>query len=265
MQFDLNCDLGEDEPYPHTRALMQWVTSVNVACGGHAGSVRTIHACARLAKKFGVNFGAHPGLWSRSDMGRGAAQITPDELTLLLHHQVSAVEVIGAYEGIPLHHVKLHGALYHAVEADLHLAREYVRYVGVYWRSLKIYARSGGQVAYFARRLGVPCLAEGFADRAYQPDGRLVPRDQPGAMVNDVEEVAARVYDLMGGRGLTAVDGQRLPLQIDTLCVHADTPDAVRIARTIWRQLQGKPLYDRYLPLYLRTKSDFERKYAHDE
>lgn len=238
VKLDLNCDLGEGEPISRTRALMRWITSANVACGGHAGDLRSMQTCVRLAKQHDVKLGAHPGAWSRADKGRGVVRITPDDLTLLLVHQVSALERVAAREGMRLHHVKLHGALYHAVEADPKLARAYLRCVSDYWPGVKIYALAGGRVVREAERMELPCLAEAFADRAYQRDGRLVPRSQRGAVINDVATIEARVRDLLAGRGLTTIDGRRIQPRIDTLCVHSDSPNALRIARTIGRMLR---------------------------
>lgn len=233
MQLDLNCDLGEGEPLVRTRALMRWITSANVACGGHAGDVRSMRACVRLAKQSGVKLGAHPGPWSRADRGRGPVRITADELELLLLHQVGALEKIAAGERVRLHHIKLHGGLYHAVEADAGLARGYVRCVAEHWPQVKIYALAGGRVVREAARAGVSCLAEGFADRAYQADGRLVPRTEPGAVSSNVAESVLRVGDLLAGRGLIARDGRRLALRIETVCVHSDSPHALRLVRAL--------------------------------
>src|ERR1700720_1779755 len=127
MKLDLNCDLGESEPQTRTRALMRLVTSANVACGGHAGNLKTMGACVRLAKDHGVRLGAHPGWWGRGDFGRSPISVSADELELLLIKQVGALEKIGDQAHVRLHPVKLHGALYHATEASQALARHYAR------------------------------------------------------------------------------------------------------------------------------------------
>ena len=235
MKLDLNCDLGEGEPLVRTRALMRWITSANIACGGHAGDAQSMRACVRLAKQLGVNVGAHPGPWSRADMGRSNVQITPAELDLLLLQQVSALESIARSEGVRLHHIKLHGALYHAVEADGSLARAYLRCVAQHWPKAKIFALAGGRVIREAKRLGVRCLAEGFADRAYQSTGQLVPRSEPGAVLQDLVQIVTRARDLRAGRGFSAAGGGRLPLRMETLCVHSDSPNALRMIRALAR------------------------------
>jgi UPF0271 protein len=235
---DLNCDLGEGEPPARTRSLMRWITSANVACGGHAGNVRSMRYCVRLAREFGVKLGAHPGIGTNLDFGRSAAPPTPAELELLLLHQVSALETIAAAEDVSLHHIKLHGALYHAVEADARLARVYLRCVQSHWPKVKVYSLADGRVRREARRTGVNCRAEGFADRAYLPDGQLVPRSEPGAVIADVTNAVHRVRSLLAGNGITAVNGRSIPFQCDTICVHADTPNAPEMARALARLLR---------------------------
>lgn len=234
----LNCDLGEGESLARTRALMRWIDYANVACGGHAGDVQSMRACVRLTRQFGVRLGAHPGPWSRGDRGRGASAISAEALELLLLQQVGALASLASAGGVRLHHIKLHGALYHAVEEDRALARAYLRTVRTHWPQAVVCGRAGGGVTREARRAGVRCLAEGFADRAYQPDGRLVPRSEPGAVLRPSSAVLLRVRQYLAGRGIAATNGQRLFLAFDTLCVHADSPDAGRLVREIARMLR---------------------------
>jgi len=239
--LDLNCDLGEGEPPARTRALMRWITSANVACGGHAGDASSMRICTRLAKTLKVRLGAHPGSWNRSDQGRGAVQPTPGALDLLLLQQVSALEKVAVSEGGRLHHIKLHGALYHAVEADERLAKAYVRCVAHYWPTLRIYAFAGGRVLREATRQGVTCLAEGFADRAYQADGQLVPRTAREALLEDPSAAVDRLRDLLADRGITATDGTRLPLRIETLCVHGDSGNSLGLLRALSPFVRRQP------------------------
>lgn len=238
MKLDLNCDLGEGEPLARTRALMRWITSANIACGGHAGDARSMSACVRLAKQFEVNLGAHPGPWSRADLGRGSIHITPDEFELLLLQQVGALDKIASSEGVRLHHIKLHGALYHAAEQDVKLARRYAQTVARHWPKALIYGFTRGHVLPAAGAAGLRGMAEGFADRAYEISGQLVPRNEPGAVLSDVAQIVARVRDLLAGRGFLAINRHRLPLRIDTVCVHADSPNALQLVRALARLLR---------------------------
>ncbi|HAB17090.1 MAG TPA: 5-oxoprolinase subunit PxpA [Verrucomicrobiota bacterium] len=230
MKLDLNCDLGEGEPPSRTRALMQYVTSVNVACGVHAGAVTSMSRCVDMAGEFGVRIGAHPGLGG--DFGRGKSNCTPAELELLLLHQVGALYRIAEARSARLHHVKLHGALYHAVERDPALARTYVKVLVRWFPRLCIYTLAGGRVVSLARNRGVSVWEEAFADRAYQDDGTLVPRTDPGAVLTDCFAVRERLLRLRSGKGILSISGRVLALKPRTVCVHGDTPKAVKLART---------------------------------
>jgi len=233
MKLDLNCDLGEGEPSARTQALMRWITSANIACGGHAGDVESMHRCVRWAIRHRVRIGAHPGAAGSSGRGRGQVTLRAAELEPLLIAQLGALGQIARNHNAALHHVKLHGGLYHASESSLVLARAYVRIVRQHWPGLVIYALAHGSVARAARDAGVPCWAEGFADRGYRHDATLVPRGQPGALLKDPRRVVARVRRWIQDGRVDAADGRPLRLPIETLCVHADTPHAVAMVRAL--------------------------------
>jgi UPF0271 protein len=237
MKLDLNCDLGEGEPLSRTRALMRCITSANVACGGHAGNLETMAACARLAQQFGVRLGAHPGPWGRGDMGRGPVALSADEFELLLLQQVGALERVARRHGAPLHHIKLHGALYHASETSPELARRYLRTTERWWPRAILYVRAGGRVARLGHQRGARIWEEAFADRAYANDGTLVPRGEAGALFTDARGVADRVRRLIERGELEAISGDHLRLRAQTICVHADTPHAAQLARAVARVL----------------------------
>ena len=240
MKLDLNCDLGEGEPLGRTRALMRRVTSANVACGGHGGDLKSMEICVRLARHHGVRLGAHPGPWSRSDFGRGPARFAPDEIELLLLQQVGALECVAQANGLRLHHIKLHGALYHASEENEALARRYVTAVRRFWPHAKIYARAGGRVARVARRAGLVLWEEAFADRAYRDDGTLVPRTEPNAVLTEAGLVVERVRRLLDEGEVIAASGKHIVLRPQTLCIHSDTPHAAQLARAVAKALGAK-------------------------
>jgi UPF0271 protein len=231
MKLDLNCDLGEGEPRALTRALMRCVTSANVACGGHAGDVETMACCVGLAKQFGVRLGAHPGPWSRGDFGRGPLKLAADDFELLLVHQVGALERLARTKRVRLHHIKLHGALYHASESDEPIARAYVAAVRAWWPRCIVFARAGGTVARLARRAGVRVWEEAYLDRGYREDGTLVPRDAPGAILDDKRSMKQRLEQLTADGLIDTISGRPLKLQPMTVCLHSDTPKAVQFAR----------------------------------
>jgi UPF0271 protein len=233
VKLDLNCDLGEGEPRARTRALMRRVTSANVACGGHAGDLQTMELCVRFARQYGVWLGAHPGPWSRGDFGRGSLQVAPGQLELLLLQQVGALDCVARANGVRLHHIKLHGALYHASEENEALAKRYVAMVKRFWPRAKIYARAGGRVARVARHAGLGVWEEAFGDRGYRDDGTLVPRTAPNALLTQTDRVLERVRRLLDEGEIIAASGKRIALRPQTLCIHSDTPHAARLAQAV--------------------------------
>ncbi len=239
MTLDLNCDLGEGEPVMRTRAIMRCVTSANVACGGHAGDAQTMLRCVRLAAEHQVRLGAHPGTWSRQDFGRAATAMSADELELLLLQQVGALECVARTEGMRLHHIKLHGALYHATEQDVRLARGYLDIVARHWPAAIVYARAGGRVAAQADRAGVRVWAEAFLDRRYRSDGSLVPRSETNAMVTGLPALLKQADGLIERGEVVTDTGECIRLRPRTLCLHGDAPHAARLAEVVARTLRG--------------------------
>ncbi len=211
----INADLGEHEPPERTRALMERIDFANIACGDHAGTVETMRHAIRLAMANDVKIGAHPGL--AADFGRGAAEISAEELRQFLLGHLEVFASLCQAERTEFHHVKLHGALYHAVERSSELAAIYVRTVREHFAGVGIIAFASGQVLGAATSRGVPIFAEVFAERGYRADGALISRGEPGDLIADPAEVAARIPSLHG----------------DTICVHADTPNAVRIVEAV--------------------------------
>jgi 5-oxoprolinase (ATP-hydrolysing) subunit A len=233
MQFDLNCDLGEGEPPAHTRLLMTHVTSANIACGGHAGDMASMRRCVRLAKTHRTLVGAHPGLCDRENFGRSDRRINANQFELLLLQQVGALERIAATERMKLHHIKLHGTLYHATEHDPKLARAYLNIVRCWWPNVIVYAFASGTVARRARRVGVKVWEEAFLDRNYREDGSLVPRNERDALLTDLGEIRKRIGLLASKQTVVTTSGASLSIRAQTLCVHSDTPGVARIVRKL--------------------------------
>lgn len=233
MNLDLNCDLGEQESPARTRALMRLVDSANVACGGHAGDLASMARCARLAREFGVRLGAHPGPPDRAGFGRTDCTPTASELALWIVQQTGALATVAGRHGLSLHHIKLHGALYHASEADPKLARAYVDTVRQHFPGLKIYSRAGGRVARLARRAGLEVWEELFADRTYRDNGELVPRGEPGAVLDSARAVAERLSHWLAGGCMRTAGGSEIRLSGQTLCIHGDGERSVSLARAV--------------------------------
>ena len=233
--WDLNCDLGEGEPWTRTRALLRQVTSANVACGGHAGDALTMERVVVEAKALGVRLGAHPGV--AGAFGRGEVTLSPQQLQTLVLQQVGALDLLARRQGSRLHHIKLHGALYHAVENDNALGRAYVETVARWFPQVTIYSRAGGLVLTLAHKAGITAWAEGFIDRAYRADGQLVPRNQDGALLTRTRDITERLREWRQTGGWKSLDGTWVAVPAQTLCLHGDTPGAVALARAVRRAI----------------------------
>ena len=223
----LNCDLGENESAEQTERLMALVGAANVCCGVHAGSLEKTRATLECAKRYGVMVGAHPGLAVAG--GRGSALPSADELDTLLQEQFGSFLRIAGEVDVPVSYVKLHGSLYHAVEHDDALAAVYLRRIIASDTSLGIFSLAGGRLAQLARAAGISVWEEAFADRGYRQNGQLVPRDQPGALIDDISMAVARMQQWQRTGEMPTVDGGSIAFCAETLCVHSDSPDALEL------------------------------------
>ena len=237
MRIDLNADLGE-LGIDHDTPLLASITSASLAAGFHAGDPSSLRALIRLTKDSGVAIGAHPSFNDRAGFGRRDMTVTSSEAEDLVVYQIAAVAGVAAVEGVRLQHVKPHGALYNAAATDFTLAAAIVRGVAAVDPSLMLFAPSGSELLRAGRAAGLRVAAEGFADRAYQADGRLAPRDRPGAVVDEVDLVAARALQMVTDRSVVALDGTTIRIEVDTICLHGDTPGAAALARAVRSRLE---------------------------
>ncbi len=226
--IDINADVGEGAG--HDAALMPLISSANIACGGHAGDDATMAEAAALARKHGVAIGAHPGHTDRDHFGRRELPVTPEAAATLVIDQVARLERIAS--ATP-RHVKLHGGLYHQVARDPRLAAAVTEAIAARWPGMRLITPAGSQLAGVARDHGLAVATEAFGDRGYAADGRLVPRSQPGALITNPADAAERAVQLACEGAVTAVDGTRLAITADTLCIHGDGPSAVGIASAV--------------------------------
>ena len=224
--IDLNCDLGEGAG--HDAELMPFVTSANIACGAHAGDAEVMAATVALARRYGVAIGAHPGHADREHFGRREIEMEHAEIAALVTSQIARLE---DYAGPGLHHVKLHGGLYHQVSRSGPLADAVAAAIAARWPRLIVYALAGSPLADRARAAGLAVAEEAFIDRAYAADGSLVPRSLPGSTIDDPLEAAARAVALTTRGRLRAIDGSEVEIVADTLCLHGDGQDPLATAR----------------------------------
>lgn len=231
LSVDLNADLGEG--VGDDAAMMAVVSSANVACGGHAGNAATMQAALEAARDHGVSVGAHPGYEDRANFGRVVVPMGADAITGMVTRQTSALADMAAALGMRLSYVKAHGALYNLAAVDREVSQAVCDGIRAVDPGLACLCLSGSVTERVAQDAGLRVMAEVFADRAYRPDGTLVPRGEAGAVIHDPQAVVGRVLDMLEQGAITAVDGSRLPLAMDSICVHGDTPGAVALARAL--------------------------------
>ena len=228
---DLNADVGEGAGTD--AELMPFLSSANIACGGHAGDEGTMRATIALAARHGVAIGAHPGYPDRAGFGRLPMGIAADLLEASLVEQIAALVAIAGKSGLAVRHVKPHGALYNEAARDLALAMVVARAVGSVSADLVLVGLAGGALLDAGAAAGLHVRAEAFADRAYEPDGSLRSRSLPGAVLHDPAAAASRAVSIARDGRVRAADGTWLSIATDTLCIHGDTPGAAQIARAV--------------------------------
>lgn len=226
MSLDINADLGEGAG--HDDELLALITSANIACGFHAGGPMMMRAAIVEAKARGVAVGAHPSFADRENFGRREMPATADEVFGLVVYQLGAFIALAHSLGAQPAHVKPHGALYNMAARDEAVADAIARAVAEVDRKLVVFAPGASALSRAADANELQVAREVFADRNYMPDGSLVSRDHPQALLHDPEEAANRVYRMLLEHKVRAIDGSDVPVQVDTICVHGDTPDAVQ-------------------------------------
>jgi UPF0271 protein len=232
---DLNADMGEAQGDDAT--LVGLVTSANVACGFHAGDPMIMRATVEAAVRAGVAVGAHPGYPDPRGFGRRDLAATPAEITADVLYQIGALQAVCRAAGTRVRYVKAHGALYNRAAKDAAAASAIAEAVRFADPSLVLLCLAGSLMIECARAVGVATAEEAFADRAYSPDGSLVSRSVPGAVLSDPSVVAARAIRMVTDGTVEALGGGTVRLRADSLCVHGDTPGALEIVRAVRRAL----------------------------
>lgn len=234
-RIDLNADLGEG--MAGEGALLALVTSASVACGFHAGDWMTMTAALERAKAAGVAIGAHPSLADRENFGRREQAIAPAEVFALVVYQLGAFQAVAKSLGMRPRHVKAHGALYNMAARDPELAEAVAGAICALDRNLILFAPGESALARAGAGSGLRVAREVFADRNYEPDGSLVPRRRPDALLHDAEEAAARALRMLREGVVRAVDGSDIAVAAETICVHGDTPEAIAFATKLRAEL----------------------------
>lgn len=240
---DLNSDLGESfGPWTmgEDAAMLEIVTSANVACGFHAGDPAGLLKTLREAARRGVAVGAHPGYRDLVGFGRRPMEPSSAELTADAIYQIGALAALARAAGTAVRYVKPHGALYNRIAKDARQAADVIAAIRAVDPALPLMAAAGAPIVAQARAAGLRVVCEAFADRAYEPDGSLVDRRRPGAVIHDPEIVARRMVRLVKDGVIEAIDGSEIALEAESLCVHGDSPGAAALARRLREALAAE-------------------------
>ncbi|MFJ2506939.1 LamB/YcsF family protein [Arthrobacter citreus] len=240
--IDLNADVGESFgrwSLGDDAAMIGAVSSANVACGFHAGDASTMYAACLAAAQAGTAVGAHPGYRDLSGFGRRALDVEPAELTGEVIYQIGALQSLARAAGTEVRYVKPHGALYNRIAADPVQAQAVVDALCAVDPNLPLVVLPGSVVEQLAAQSGLRTIAEAFADRAYNPDGSLVSRSLPGAVLTDLAEITDHVLRLAIDGKIQALDGTVIDVAADSICVHGDTPGAVAMGQSVRSALEA--------------------------
>lgn len=251
MRVDLNADVGEGaspSEIASETALIQSVTSVNIACGAHAGDRATMRRVLEQARQAGIAVGAHPGYADPDGRGRRDHDLGHQQVIALVTGQIELLSGIAAEVGLTLGHVKPHGALYNQAARDPDIALAVAEAVHRSGRGLRLVALAGSALLDAGRRMGLPVAAEAFIDRRYRPDGSLVPRSEQGAVILRAAEAVTQALSIVCEGRVAATDGSWLRIAADTLCIHGDTSGAPDVARRVRAALEGSAVEIRPLP-----------------
>lgn len=240
--IDLNCDTGESFGawgMGDDSAMFALVSSVNIACGGHAGDTQTMYDSIALAAQNGLGIGAHPSFEDKLNFGRRKIAMRPIEIERMVAFQIGGLAAIAALQGVKLNHVKAHGALANLAAVEREVADAIARATHAINPDLMLLAIAGTQLQVAGERANLMTVAEGFADRSYDRNGQLTPRTQAGAVIHDPQQAAQNCLAMAQGRGLPCVDGSFIDCKVQSICVHGDTAGAVEIAASCRTELES--------------------------
>lgn len=242
MNVDLNCDLGEGFgtwTMGDDLAMLDLASSVNIACGFHAGDPDIMLETVRLAKQRGINIGAHPGYRDLHGFGRRPLPgLSSSQIEAMIAYQIGALQAVAALAGHRVSHVKAHGALSNVACADATTARAIASAIKAVDPSLFFVVLPKTELVKAGDAAGLALIHEVFADRAYEDDAQLVPRSKPGSVLHDTDQIASRVVRMVQDKAIISTSGKVIKVDIDTVCIHGDTPGAVAIARAVRAELQ---------------------------
>jgi UPF0271 protein len=234
--IDINCDMGEG--VGNDELIMPYISSANIACGYHAGNENTMRQTVELCKKYNVAIGAHPSYPDRENFGRTDMQLHPGEIYEMIVKQINCLEKIAEENDVAIHHIKPHGALYNMAARDRSLAPFVCLAVLDTNAKYILYGLSGSYLIKEGKSLGLKTASEVFADRTYKDDGNLSPRNKPNALIEDTDKAVAQVLQMVKAGTVTSVNGKKIPIISETICIHGDGAHAVEFAKAIHAALK---------------------------
>ena len=235
--IDLNCDLGEGYD---DEGIMPYISSCNVACGGHYGDFNTIMAALDLAKRNNVRVGAHPSFPDKSHFGRKVLDFKAEDLLDSIEGQLCLFQEALDRLSLPFHHIKWHGALYNLAAKDAQVANRLAEYIQKKFPSLLMYVPFGSEMAKACKAYDLPVYYEVFADRAYADDLKLVPRSEPCSVLKEPGAIKEQITNILEKKQVRTISGQKVAIKADTICVHGDHPRALSITQQLFYFLQEK-------------------------
>ncbi|GAA4303803.1 5-oxoprolinase subunit PxpA [Aestuariibaculum suncheonense] len=238
FHVDVNADVGEG--VGNEAELMPFLSSCNIACGGHAGDTATMRKVVALAKVHGVKVGAHPSFPDREHFGRQPVEMSCVALFASLKHQIDSLLAVLKEEQVGLHHIKPHGALYNMAATDIKLAEVVVEVIRSYALPMQLYVPYGSVIADVATQNNIPIVYEVFADRNYNDDLSLVSRAKKEALIHDVDTMFEHVYRMISLQEVKTIDGTKVPIRVNTICVHGDNMEAIKLVQNLWGKLVDK-------------------------
>jgi UPF0271 protein len=230
--MDINCDLGEG--IGNDEKIMPFISSCNIACGGHVGDASTMKTTVLLAKKYGVKVGAHPSFPDWENFGRKNIQLPKQELKEALIRQINSLKEIAKNEDVTLNHIKPHGALYNLAAKNEDFANVIIEVVKSFDEKMMLYVPYKSVIAEKAKAMGITYFYEAFADRNYDDNLKLVTRDLPNAVISDTSKILKRVRKMFEEQTVLSIHNKIKKIRVDTICVHGDNPNAVEIVKTLY-------------------------------
>ena len=239
--IDINCDMGEG--MPADEFIMPYINSANIACGFHAGGEALMRQTIDLAARYKVHIGAHPSFHDKANFGRVELQLPPDVIYALIIQQLVKIDLLVREKQLQLYHVKPHGALYNMAARDTIIANAIAQAVKDFREDLVLYGLSGSKLISEGKKLGLKTASEVFADRGYEEDGSLTPRSKEGALLTDEEEVIEHVVRMVNNGVVRTTSGKEIPIEAETICIHSDGKNALKLAKVLYQALHNKSNY----------------------